>query len=1110
MELDLKQAFSWYPSVIHEIVSHMRQRVYAYRSLGRILGAMRKLVCLCVMVLTGSAFAGEPDYGKVVQPLLAEHCYACHGPDEKTREAGLRFDQRESATSILESGEHAIVPGDPMGSEMIRRLISKDPDVMMPPPDVKKRPTAEAKSVLQEWIAEGAVYAQHWAFELVRKPPLPEVEDMAWPRNSIDRFILARLEKEGMKPSPRADLATLVRRLSLDLRGIPPSAHELDEFANADDEDAAYRRAIGAMIESPHYGERMAQDWLDLARYGDTNGYHSDSNRDMWLYRDYVIDSFNRNKRFDRFIVENMAGDLLPEATDETRVASGFNRCVTFNEEGGADPDEFYVTYAVDRANTTGQVFLGLTVGCAQCHDHKYDPISQKEFYQLYAFFNSVDGEIGAGGMSGFHNKPLPPLLRVKTPAVAERITALDRQIEKVQESLVDARNRPAYSDPGGSLGAAAWTWAASLNKEVPAGLRVTEGLQLHLDAANVVIDPLGTVQTWSDGSGNARHASATGAPKRIPDGLGGRPVVRLDGKSDFLRTVSGAEVLGGDFTMIAVLRFHEMRAHQMALMWGEESKGKRRALWKTDKNKLSFNGYAADVVGTADFRIDEAAIAVVTQEGPNNKTRFYLDGESGGEGSVKLSDYAGGAITIGANNAGLEKTAADFAEILVYDRALDESELSKVGRWLGAKFGIDTTYEAAPKEIMAIAAKAEGHRTPEERQKLFDHFIAHEHAESRELFHLLDGELKALKEQRNDAEKTVPTTMVMVEMKKRKPAYVLARGDFQQPGEEVQPDVPAIFPRLSSDYPRNRLGLAHWLIDPKHPLVARVTVNRLWKQLFGSGLVKTLGDFGTQGERPSHPELLDWLAADFIEHGWDVKRMQRQMLESSTYRQSSAVHGRYNEVDPDNRLLSRASRFRLSAEEVRDVSLAVSGLLNPELGGPSVMPPQPPGYLSSIGKQWNDSNGNARHRRGLYTFWRRTMLYPTFQIFDAPSREFCAVNRPRTNTPLQALVTLNDPAFVEAARAFGNRILLEGGVDDKSRLTFAFRAATSRNPTKLELAVLKRALDEQRREFADDMDAAGRLLAEQTAKSGNAGERAGWTAVANIILNLDETITRE
>ncbi len=1072
-------------------------------------GRLLPLAWAGLLLLPGPATGA--DFSSDIQPLLADHCYACHGPDAKTRESGLRFDLREVAISELESGARAIVPGDLEESELVHRIFSRDPDEMMPPPDFRKRLSDGDKAKLTEWIKDGADYEQHWAFVPVRKPAVPPVRDGNWLRNPIDNFILARLEEQQMKPSPEASRRNLVRRVSLDLRGLPPSPAELARHSTENGEEQ-FARLLEAMIDSPHYGERMAQDWLDLARYGDTNGYHNDSVRDMWLYRDYVIESFNRNKPFDRFIVENMAGDLLPDADDTTRVASGFNRCVTFNEEGGADPDEFYVTYAVDRTNTTGQVFLGLTVSCAQCHAHKYDPISQKEYYQLYAFFNSVDGEIGAGGRSGYHNKPLPPLLKVSTGTHQQKRKDLQSLLEARTAELKDARERPEFTDPGGTLAPALEHWITSLALPESGVLPVRNGLQLHLDAGSFDA-PGGLVKEWPDLSGNKRTAVATGQPRQFGRALNGHPAIRLDGKKDFLRTESGAGHLGGDFTMVLVLQFNELARHQMALMWGDESQGKRRAFWKTDRNKLSFNGYGADVVGSANLKQSVPVVAIITQQGENNDTRFRLNGKDGGGGGVNLSGFQNKAITIGANNAGAEKTAADFAEILVYNRALDATEQAAVGFHFGTKYSIDGEWNPAPAEIMALAAKPGNERSGAERGKLFSHFINYVHRESRDLFRELETGVAETRKQLDQVDKSLPTTMVMVEMEKRKPAHILMRGDFRRPGEEVQPDVPAIFPRLPANQPRNRLGLAYWLTDPEHPLVARVVVNRLWKQLFGTGLVRTLGDFGTQGDRPSHPELLDWLAADFVEHGWDVKRLQHLIMSSATYRQSPVNRQRYQVLDPDNRLLSRAPRFRLSAEEVRDCALSISGLLNPALGGPSVFPYQPANYLSSIGKGWKESSGESLYRRGLYTFWRRTMLYPTFQIFDAPSREFCSVNRPRTNTPLQALVTLNDPAFVEAARLFGQRILSEGGNNDQDRLIFAFTLATSRPPQETELKILSATLTEQREEFGAHPDRAGQLISNgkpAVAEGSDPVELAAWTAVGNILLNLDETITRE
>ena len=1051
-----------------------------------------------ILALLGATSAETIDYNRQIQPILADKCYACHGPDPKTRKAGLRLDVEAVAKGELESGEHAIISGVIENSELVRRIYHDDPDELMPPPDLKKRLSTEDKALLKQWIAEGAKFDQHWSFRPIERPA----------GDGIDFFVARRLAEENMQASAQADRITLARRVSYDLRGLPPTVTEVDAFV-ADREDGAYGRLIDRFLKSPHYGEKMAQSWLDLARYGDTNGYHNDSERAMWLYRDYVIDSFNTNKPYDRFIIENMAGDLLPDATDETRVASGFNRCVTFNEEGGADPDEFYVAYAVDRANTTGQVFLGLTVGCAQCHDHKYDPISQKEYYQLYAFFNSVEGEIGAGGRTGYHGKPLPPLLKVSTTEQKQKTSALAQQIPLAEEKL--SASIDLFRDDQ-ALVAERQKWEATLGsspqkKQMP----IKNGLVLWLDAGDLKEGE--KIESWPDKSGAGRDAIASGGPTATKDGVNGRPAVRLDGKSQFLRTAKGGEKLTGDFTMIAVVKQGAPQHHQMLIMWGEEANGKRRALWRTDKRKFGFNGYHADVVGSADVPADKSQLLMLTKSGNDHLIKLSHDGNSVGEGQVKLQAYGATAITIGANNAGKETAAADIAEVLLFDRALTPDEQQRLGRHLAQKYDLPSAFLEAPADILEIAKLPETARDTNQAEKIHDHFIFNVNASTRDAINKLEGEIASLKKQKSDSEKNLPTTMVMVEMKNRKPAHVLMRGDFQQPGEQVQPDVPAIFPRLPEDQPRNRLGLAHWLTDPKHPLVARVTVNRLWAQFFGTGLVKTMGDFGTQGGWPSHPHLLDWLAADFIESGWNVKALQKKILLSETYRQSSINRGRFLETDPDNRLLARAPRFRHSAEEIRDTALAVSGLLNRKIGGPSVKPYQPDGYLSSIGKKWKVAQGESLYRRGLYTFWRRTMLYPSFQIFDAPSREFCSVDRPRTNTPLQALVTLNDPTFVEAARVLGEKLAgTKGNVE--TRLRTAFRNILARAPSAAEIALLKLTHNEQLEHFRTDAKEGSAPLAKAGASPSAEGvdtaEAAAWTVVAQILLNLDETLTRE
>jgi hypothetical protein len=860
-----------------------------------------------LLVLLSSQVLGDErpvDFSRQVRPILSDKCFNCHGPDQKRRKGDLRLD-------VAEGARQAIVPSDIEKSELIRRITSKDPDLRMPPQDSKFQLSADEILVLSQWVSQGADYSVHWSFHKPQRRKTPAL-DTEWSRNTIDPFVLKRLVSARLQPSEEADKVTLIRRLSLDLTGLPPTIEQVDRFL-ADSHPAAYERLVDRLLASQHYGERMAQDWLDLARYGDTNGYENDSDREMWPYRDWVINAFNANMPFDQFTREQIAGDLLPEASRDQIVASGFNRNTTYNEEGGADGEEFMVVYAVERASTTATAFLGLTLGCAQCHEHKYDPISQKEFYQFYAFFNSVDGEKGATG----HDIPLPPLLSLATK---EQTANLDLARKELAE--VDAR----------------------------------------------IKDELAKVEIVAVTPTQEKDAELNSAPE------------------------SG----------------------------GEERENKE-----------------------------------------NEEEERY------------------------------------FTTQLAWEKHAKEKEKSEL-----------------PKEILELVKLDPDKRKEEQRKQLRDYFVQHAYTAARQTFEPLNKQQAERKKRADEIEDAIPTTMVMKQMAERRPAFVLIRGDFQQPDEQVEPNVPAIFPPLPADQPRNRLGLAHWLTDANNPLVARVAVNRLWKQLFGAGLVNTMEDFGVRGDFPSHPELLDWLATEFVRTGWDVKRLQKTIVMSATYRQSSRYRPDAAKVDPYNRLLARQNRFRLTGEEIRDTALAVSGLLNNEIGGASVFPYQPEGYYSDKGRwKWNQSTGKELYRRGLYTFWRRTTTYPTFTIFDAPSRETCTVQRPRTNTPLQALVTLNDPMFVEAARVFGERILRDGGDSTDDKVRFAFRATLAREPDDYEGPVVAKVYADQLAKYSADPDAAAALIKQgeyRSADDVNLAALAAWTTVANVLLNLDETVTRE
>ena len=843
------------------------------------------------------------DFGRQVRPILSSKCFKCHGPDEAQREADLRLDKADLARA------KAIVPGNADKSLLIQRITSDDPESRMPPPDSNLVLTEAEISLLEQWVVQGADYSIHWAFQKPKRPDVPNTDYSSWSRNEIDAFILKGLDRAALEPSAEADKVTLIRRLSLDLTGLPPPIAEVDRFLG-DKRTQAYERLVDRLLASQHYGERMAQDWLDVARYGDTNGYESDSDRQMWLYRDWVINAFNTNMPFDRFTLEQIAGDMLPDADHSQRIASGFNRNTTYNEEGGADADEFRVVYAVERASTTGTVFLGLTIGCAQCHEHKYDPISQKEFYQFYAFFNSVDGELGATG----HDIPLPPLLTLPTKQQAA-------ELDRVTKGLAELETR----------------------------------IKAEVGKVELAIAPATTDQTVEP----------------APDSKASTAEEKEAGDETFFET---------------------------------------QAAWEANEKKQ------------------------------------------------------------------------------------EESKL--------------------PKEIRELVTLESVKRNDEQNQKLRDYFVEHAYARTRCVFEPLHKSQAELKKTQAELNKAIPSTMVMKEATERNAAFVLIRGDFEQKGEQVAPGVPAIFPPLPDDQPRNRVALARWLAGPDNPLVARVAVNRFWNQLFGTGLVKTMEDFGVRGDFPSHPELLDWLATEFIRNGWNVKALQKQIVMSAAYRQSSRFRPEAAKVDPYNRLLARQNRFRLAAEGIRDTALAVSGLLNDEIGGPSVFPYQPEGYYGDKGRwKWNPSKGNDLYRRGLYTFWRRTTMYPTFRIFDAPSRETCTVDRPRTNTPLQALVTLNDPTFVEAARVFGERIMRQGGNSVNEKLAFAFRSTLARVPDQAERQILEQIYTKQLARYLANKQAAADLIQHGEKPVPNdlaVPQLATWSTVANVLLNLDETITRD
>ncbi|OWK38113.1 PSD1 and planctomycete cytochrome C domain-containing protein [Fimbriiglobus ruber] len=1000
------------------------------------------------------------DFNRDVRPVLAEACFACHGPDDKARKGDLRLDTRADATAA-----GAIVPGKPAESAVVQRLLSGDPGKIMPPPKTGKKLTAAQVETLKKWIAEGAEYRGHWAFTAPKRAPLPK---LAVPpagfriRNPIDAFVLARLEKEGLKPSPEADKVTLIRRVTLDLTGLPPTPAEVEAFV-ADASADTYEKLVDRLLASPRYGERMALEWLDAARYADTHGYHIDSGRDMTRWRDYVIRAFHTNMPFDRFTVEQFAGDLLPNPTPEQKIATGFHRNHMINFEGGAIPEEYQTAYVVDRVNTASTVWLGLSMGCAQCHDHKYDPITMKDFYRFYAFFNTIP-ENGLDGQRG----NAAPVLRVPATGDAEKIAGLLAKVAALDTKL-------AGPLPEVDAGQAEWEKTPDAGKIVwysadPAAPKSKGGATLTvLDDKSIRAS--GTNPATETYTVTFRPVVATMTGLRLEvfadDAMPARGPGR-SGNGNFVMT--GIKVSGGD---------------------------KKPAALKS---------------ASADYSQTDGGFDVATTF-------------KGGPGWAIYPEVGKDHAAVFAFASPLAAGGKDVTVELRFQSVFSQHQFGKFR--LSVTDSPNPHGATTPPAAIATVLKAAARdRTPKQAVDL----RAYYRASISPVVRAMKDEVAGLRKQVADIEASASTAMVMQEMPTPRETFMLVRGQYDKKGEKVSAGVPASLPPLPAGSPANRLGLAKWLVAPDHPLTARVTVNRYWQMYFGTGIVKTAEDFGTQGEFPTHPELLDWLACEFVtptvtgheSHGWDVRHIQRLIVTSSTYRQSSRATADLHHRDPENRLLARMTRVRLPAEFLRDQSLAVSGLLNGEIGGKSVSPYQPPGIWEELAFRLDNKNFTAQiyepstgkdlYRRTMYTFWKRTAPPPSLVTLDAPDREVCTVRRPRTNTPLQALVLMNDPTYVEAARKLAERTMTEGGATAAERITFAFRLAAARKPAEPEVRVLQRVLDTQREKYRAAPDAAKKLLAVGASPRNeklDAAELAAWTMVATTILNLDEVLTR-
>lgn len=1051
------------------------------------------------------SFSGDPlpdvvDYNQHVRGIMSETCFTCHGPDEAAREAELSLHTQEGAFAPLESDEslYAIVPGEPHESEFYKRLASEDPNYMMPPPTSNLSLTDREIAILERWIEQGAEYKPHWAFIPQEQQKLPEVTNNGWPVNEIDKFVLAKIEKEGMEPSPKADREKLLRRVSFDLTGLPPTVEELDDFLNDKSPDA-YEKAVDRLLASDAYGERMATEWLDVARYADTHGYQDDGPNDMWPWREWVINAFNRNMPFDQFTTWQLAGDLLPDATREQKLATGFGRVHQQSQEGGIIGEEYRVEYVADRVRTTGTAFLGMTMQCARCHDHKYDPISIKEYSQFAAFFDNINdaGQIPNEGASG-------PTILLPDEQTKQTIAYLQEQIEEQKEQYQQIRQDKAddfsqfYDD-----------WDRLGRPE-------TNGLVAHLDLNEIQGDSIVAVH-----ESETEFARVTGRLHPV-DGQINRGLEFSH--SNYLN-------LGRNFA-----QFERTDPFSFSFWVNpSEENSEVPVLVKTGAIFIGYRGYDVSLFeNKVSMRLIHGwpfnSIQVITENKLDTDEWSHVAVSYGGSSKAEGIDiyingkkqpvhteqdnifknivipkdawYSGQDFLVGYRNSfeDLRYEGLKLDDIKIFERQLTPAEAlvlagrgSEVREWFAFE---DEELHESQKEI------------------LFEHYLLQKDAQTEAWF----NRIRDLREELSVVTDSVREVMVMEERLNPRTSYIRKRGLYDQLGEEVQPGVPTSILEFSEEFPQNRLGLAQWILHPDNPLTSRVIVNRYWQMLFGTGLVDTPDDFGNQGSMPSHPKLLDWLAVEFRQGGWNLKSLLKTIVMSATYQQSAKTTPEMRQSDPSNRLLARGPRYRLPAEMVRDNALAVSGLLVQKIGGPSVFPYQPPGLWAETTSgrhltEYTPDDGDGQYRRSLYTFWKRTSPPPGMTTFDAAMRSHPVVQREATSTPMQALHTLNDPIYMEASRQLAERMMREGGQTLADQITFAFRAATSRRPNDRELKLLTDLYEEELRTYSDEPSLAGRLLSvgESSVDSElDSVNLAARTMVASAIFNLDETLTKE
>ena len=1041
------------------------------------------------LALAAAESRAEIGYNESIRPILVENCFACHGADSASRAADLRLDRREDA---IDYG--AIIPGDSDSTMLLDRIYSDDPEVVMPPPETKKVLTAEQKQLLVDWVDQGAEYEPHWSFIPPERPELPEVSNDSWVRTPIDRFILSRLEAAGLEPAPEADRRTLARRVALDLTGLPPEPAVVEAFV-ADPSADAYERLVDTLLASQEWGEHRGRHWLDYARYADTHGIHFDNYREMWTYRQWVVNAFNRNMPFDEFTVLQLAGDLVehgPEASPaeiiDDQIASGFNRCNVTTNEGGTIPEEYYVLYARDRTETTSAVWMGLTTGCAVCHDHKFDPLSKQEFYELSAFFNNTTQNAMDGNV-----KDTPPILPVPLATDLPRFVALKDELPAA-EAAVDTRKtdaRPAFE-----------TWVREATPEsIRAGLpQDTPLLELALaegEGSQAVAVVSGTPQdvsldpslTWQDGP-RGKAATLNGTAASFPT-VG-------DLEFDQAFTVScWLKPPANDTAYAVVARMDTPDAMYRGWdLWVQQRRVAMHLIhaWPDDALKV----VAADQLPT-----DRWTLVTLRYDGSGTTggVQVFYDGVPQ-KMNVETDTFKKNTVrsevplTIGSRTGGSAASAVGLTGLTLWNRGLTDAEIDGRSR------------SDALEAIVALPADERA----EAAAGLYDWWLG----SFDEPYQAAVSHRDLLRREQQAILARGTVAHVMHEKEGVPMAYDLDRGEYDKRLDQVTAATPAMLPPLPDDFPKNRLGLARWLMLPEHPLTARVTVNRFWQEVFGTGLVATSGDFGITGELPSHPDLLDWLAVEFRESGWDVKRLFRLLVTSAAYRQAATTTPEKLTADAGNRLLSRGPRFRMDAEMVRDSALAASGLLVHKIGGPSVKPYQPPGVWAAVSMGGNTSryepgSGEDLYRRSMYWFWKRSAPPASMEIFNAPSREVCTVRRERTNTPLQALVTLNDEQFVEAARVLAEEAIDIGGSTDEARLAVLTSRFLARSFDNEERGIALASLAKLRAWYADRPDEAKQLIevGSSTPKAIDAIELAAWTMLANELMNLDEFLCK-